>query len=93
MQAFFTFQERNSTNKKTVYSHVAPVIVFSLLFNITKFISISPLGPDLQTIPLYLKFILFFQAFHPLTTTGLAPLCILVFLNYKVTAIKKHNIR
>ena len=24
------------------------------------------------------------SAFHPLTTTGLAPLCILVFLNYKV---------
>lgn len=60
----------------------------SFIFNITKFISISPIGPDLQKIPEYLKFILFFQAFHPLTTTGLAPLCILLFLNYKV---KNHN--
>ena len=28
--------------------------------------------------------LMIFLAFHPLTTTGLAPLCILVFLNYKV---------
>ena len=60
------------------------MVVFSLLFNITKFISISPIGPTLQKIPQYLKFILFFQAFHPLTTTGLAPLLILISLNYKV---------
>ena len=78
------FQERHSNTNKTVTGHVIPVIIISLLFNITKFIAISPLGPELQKIPAYLKFILFFQAFHPLTTTGLAPLCILVFLNYKV---------
>ena len=68
----------------TVSGHVVPVVVISVLFNITKFISISPWGPELQKMPLYLKFLLSFQAFHPLTTTGLAPLCILVFLNYKV---------
>ena len=68
--------------------HVIPVVIISLLFNITKFIAISPLGPELQKIPAYLKFILFFQAFHPLTTTGLAPLCILVFLNYKVKDLR-----
>ena len=38
-----------------------PVVIISILFNITKFISISPLGPELQKIPIYLKFILFFQ--------------------------------
>ena len=64
--------------------HIIPVIIFAVVFNITKFISISPLGPTLQKIPQYLKFILFFQAFHPLTTTGVAPLLILVLLNYKV---------
>ena len=67
-----------------IIQYIIPVVVFSLLFNITKFISISPIGPTLQKIPQYLKFILFFQAFHPLTTTGLAPLLILISLNYKV---------
>ena len=54
-------QERNSNKTKSFTRHVLPVITFSLLFNITKFISISPLGPELQKIPTYLKFILFFQ--------------------------------
>ena len=72
--------------QKTMICHLVPVLGLSFIFNITKFISISPIGPDLQKIPEYLKFILFFQAFHPLTTTGLAPLCILVFLNYKVNS-------
>ena len=67
-----------------IIQYIIPVVFFSLLFNITKFISISPIGPTLQKIPQYLKFILFFQAFHPLTTTGLAPLLILISLNYKV---------
>ena len=64
--------------------HIFPVIIFSIIFNITKFIAISPIGPTLQKIPNYLKFILFFQAFHPLITTGLGPLLILISLNYKV---------
>ena len=80
------FQERTSDLRMTIISHLVPVLLLSFLFNITKFISISPFGPDLQKIPQYLKFILFFQAFHPLTTTGLAPFCILVFLNYKVSS-------
>ena len=67
--------------------HIVPVVILSIIFNITKFISISPLGPELQKIPQYLKFILFFQAFHPLTTTGLGPLVILITLNYKVTIL------
>ena len=79
-------QERNSNGSSGLitFTHVFPVIILSLLFNITRFISISPIGLSLQKIPQYLKFILFFQAFHPLTTTGLAPLLILSLLNYKV---------
>ena len=34
--------------------------------------------------PVHCLILMIFLAFHPLTTTGLAPLCILVFLNYKV---------
>ena len=66
--------------------HISPVIIFAIVFNITKFISISPIGPRLQENPAYLKFIVFFQAFHPLTTTGIAPLFILIILNYKVSS-------
>ena len=70
-----------------ILHHIIPVICFSLIFNITKFISISPVGPSLQMIPQYLKFILFFQVFHPLTTTGVLPLLLLIILNYKVQHI------
>jgi len=65
-------------------THVLPVVVAAVLFNTTRFIAISSLGPRLQKIPAYLKFLLFFQAFHPLTTTGLAPLVLLLILNFKI---------
>jgi len=65
-------------------THVLPVVVAAVLFNTTRFIAISSLGPRLQKIPAYLKFLLFFQAFHPLTTTGLAPLILLLILNFKI---------
>ena len=71
------------SSKVSLLFHISPVILLSLLLNIPKFISITSLGLTLQKIPQYLKFILFFQAFHPLTTTGLAPLIILCALNYK----------
>ena len=77
-------------SKMIIFIHVSPVIFTAILFNITKFISISSIGPTLQKIPQYLQFILFFQAFHPLTTTGLAPLLILVLLNYKVILSLDH---
>jgi len=60
------------------------VVVAAILFNTTRFIAISSLGPRLQKIPAYLKFLLVFQAFHPLTTTGLAPLILLLILNFKI---------
>ena len=82
---YFQDKTQKESNKMLAIHHIIPVVFFSLVFNITKFISISPLGPSLQKIPQYLKFILFFQAVHPLTTTGLAPLIILSALNYKVT--------
>jgi len=80
------YQERTSNKslRLLTFIHVFPVIVLSLLFNITKFISIFPLGLTLQKIPEYVKFLLFFQAFHPLTTTGLVPLLILSVMNYKI---------
>ena len=86
LKEFFLRQERtiNRTPHLLTFTHVFPVFVLSLFFNITRFISISPIGLTLQKIPEYLKFVLFFQAFHPLTTTGLAPLIILLLLNYKV---------
>ena len=64
--------------------HSTPVIVFACLFNIPKFISVTNTGLRLQKNPNYVKFILFFQAFHPLTTTGLAPFLLLSVLNFKV---------
>ena len=82
----YSYQEktRRQTTKAITLQLVSPVLVLSLLLNVTKFIAITPLGPELQLIPEYLKFLLFFQAVHPLTTTGLAPLVLLTTLNYKV---------
>ena len=86
MSIAILFQEKSykQTNEMLTLRHIVPIIILSIVFNITKFISISPVGPALRNIPQYLKFILFFQAFHPLTTTGLGPLVILSTLNYKV---------
>ena len=68
-----------------VFINIFPVILLSLVFNVPSFISLSAFGLQLQKVPQYLKFLLFFQAFHPLTTTGIAPMFILAFLNYKVS--------
>ena len=79
-------QERMATrsSKFSLIFHILPVLLLSLLLNIPKYLSLSSIGLTLQKIPQYLKFILFFQAFHPITTTGLAPLLILCSLNYRV---------
>ena len=45
------------------------VVVAAVLFNTTRFIAISSLGPRLQKIPAYLKFLLFFQVIHLLAPT------------------------
>jgi len=72
------------SNQCIILAHVLPVIIAAILFNMTRFLAISSVGPTLQKNPIYLKFLLFFQAFHPLTTTGLAPLVILSLLNFKI---------
>ena len=78
-------QERMArSSKMSLIFHILPVLLLSFLLNIPKYVSLSSFGLTLQKIPQYLKFILFFQAFHPLTTTGLAPLVILCILNYRV---------
>jgi hypothetical protein len=79
-------QEKMATrsSKFSLLFHILPVLLLSFLINIPKYVSLSSFGLTLQKIPQYLKFILFFQAFHPLTTTGLAPLLILCSLNYQV---------
>ena len=85
-------QERMATrsNRNSLFFHILPVLLLSLLLNIPKYVSLSSIGLTLQKIPQYLQFILFFQAFHPLTTTGLAPLVILCILNCQVGHSSSH---
>ncbi|XP_023346074.1 FMRFamide receptor isoform X2 [Eurytemora carolleeae] len=80
---YYQVRAQNSGNS-SLLRHIIPGVVLSLILNITRFLSISPLGLDLQSIPSYLKFLLFFQIFHPFTTTGIIPLVLLTTLNYKV---------
>ena len=60
-----------------------------VIIYVTAIITISIILITTATIIIILAIIIFndHQAFHPLTTTGLAPLVILSLLNYKVTIL------
>ena len=83
--SFSQIRAARTSTRMILVQHIAPVIIFATIFNITKFISISPYGLQLQKIPEYRTFIVYFQAVHPLTTTGFIPLLILITLNFKVS--------
>ena len=70
----------------------------------SRFISLTPLGLDLQAHPVYLRyiyidiknrhcyklfanifrFLLMFQFFHPISTTGILPFLLLTILNFRI---------
>lgn len=61
--------------------YITPAVLLAVLLNIPRFLSVSPLGRRLATLPSYLRFLIVYQSVHPLTTTGLAPLLLLSILN------------
>jgi len=62
--------------------YVVPVTVLSLIFNIPMFINLQRSWMKNTT---YLEVNLYLRMLHPLTTTGLAPILILIILNIRIT--------
>ena len=75
-------------------------VFFAVILNIPKIFEILPigkstslfinlhrlchLGRDLEQNVEYLKFFMIYQAFHPLLTTILIPIIILIVINYRI---------
>jgi len=64
--------------------YTLPTVFLSILLNVPRFISYTPFGLILQSHPIYLRFLLTFQCFHPIATTGILPFLILSILNFKI---------
>eukprot|EP00094_Tigriopus_californicus_P000295 TCALIF_00285-PA protein Name:"Similar to FR FMRFamide receptor (Drosophila melanogaster)" AED:0.21 eAED:0.21 QI:91/0.57/0.37/0.62/0.57/0.75/8/0/476 len=61
--------------------YVVPVTLLSFFFNIPMFMN---LDPSWMLNPTYVKINLWLRVLHPLTTTGVAPIAILIFLNIRI---------
>lgn len=72
---------RTTPRWKHLAMYIAPVTIFSLFFNIPMFINLQRRW---MTNALYVKINLYLRAIHPLTTTGLAPVAILIVLNVRI---------
>ena len=69
-------------------AYITPVILTSIflnvpkLLNLSKILSLNSIPPEHHT--MYIKLFIIMQVFHPLITTCIIPIIILIILNYKI---------
>ncbi|XP_023333939.1 FMRFamide receptor, partial [Eurytemora carolleeae] len=73
---------RGRTNLVLIY--LIPSILLSIVFNIPRLLSVSSLGTSLHTNQQLVRIYIFYQAVHPLSTTGLIPFLFLSILNWRI---------
>jgi len=73
---------RTTKRWKHLFWYVVPVITLAAICNIPLIVNL--LKTDLKKNALYVKINLYLRGLHPLATTGLIPLLLLVILNIKV---------
>ena len=68
-------------------NYIVPVILVAVFFNIPMFINLQK---EMMKNALYVKINLYLRGVHPLTSTGLMPMFLLIFLNVRISSgIKK----
>ena len=65
-------------------SHILPALSFGVVLNVPKILEISSVGLILEKNVDYLKFAMIYQVFHPLLTTIIIPIIILMIINYGI---------
>jgi len=64
--------------------YVLPTLLSAACLNIPRFISVTSMGLELQKNPIYLRFLIMYQCFHPIFTTVLCPFLLLTILNFRI---------
>ena len=72
---------------KHLVNYIVPVVLVAVFFNIPMFINLQK---EMMKNALYVKINLYLRGVHPLTSTGLMPMFLLIFLNVRISSgIKK----